>query len=224
MDGSERGDGFSAAEMGALAHLYRAEVYRSTLWRTRLDNTTNWSVVTLGIALSLSYSSPEATALPLILVGLLAALFLGLEARRYRYFNVWRARCRLMETDFYAPMLRGAGGGPRDGRWNALLADDLMRPRFHITYLSALGRRLRKNYFWIFVVQLVAYAGKIAIHPAPMTDFAQLFERAAIGPAPGWAVLAAGLAFHGFWIVLAVYTWRLDVLRRRRQRTLIAIA
>lgn len=31
----------SAAELGALAHLYRGEIYRSTVWRTRLDTTTN---------------------------------------------------------------------------------------------------------------------------------------------------------------------------------------
>ena len=30
---------------------YRGEMYRSTVWRTRLDTTTNWSVVTTGIAL-----------------------------------------------------------------------------------------------------------------------------------------------------------------------------
>jgi uncharacterized membrane protein len=29
-----------------------------------------------------------------------------IEARRYRYFNVWRARARLLETDFYSPMIR----------------------------------------------------------------------------------------------------------------------
>ena len=51
---------FSAAELGAIAHLYRGEVYRSTLWRTRLDTTTNWSVVTLGVALSIAFSSPAA--------------------------------------------------------------------------------------------------------------------------------------------------------------------
>ena len=55
---------FSAAEIGALAHLYRGEVYRSTVWRTRLDTTTNWSVVTLGVALSITYSSPGASPLP----------------------------------------------------------------------------------------------------------------------------------------------------------------
>ena len=94
------------AEMGALAHLYRAEVYRSTIWRTRLDTTTNWSVVTLGVALSITYSSPQASPLPLVLVGILIIFFLMLEARRYRYFNVWRARCRWMELHFFAPMLK----------------------------------------------------------------------------------------------------------------------
>jgi uncharacterized membrane protein len=81
---------FSAAEIGALAHLYRGEVYRSTVWRTRLDSSTNWAVVTTGIALSATFSSAEASPLPLVLVGLLVSVFLLFEARRYRYFNVWR--------------------------------------------------------------------------------------------------------------------------------------
>ena len=46
---------FDSAEMGAIAHLYRGEVYRSTIWRTRLDNTTNWAIVTMGIALSTTF-------------------------------------------------------------------------------------------------------------------------------------------------------------------------
>jgi uncharacterized membrane protein len=47
---------FGTAEIGALAHLYRGELYRSTVWRTRLDATTNWAVVSTGIALSLTCS------------------------------------------------------------------------------------------------------------------------------------------------------------------------
>ena len=54
---------FSTAKLGALADLYRGEVYRSTIWRTRLDTSTNWSVVTLGVALSISFSSPAASPL-----------------------------------------------------------------------------------------------------------------------------------------------------------------
>jgi uncharacterized membrane protein len=29
--------GFDTADITALSHLYRGEVYRSTVWRTRLD-------------------------------------------------------------------------------------------------------------------------------------------------------------------------------------------
>jgi uncharacterized membrane protein len=94
------------ALIGALAHLYRGEVYGGTAWRMRLDSTTNWAVVTTGIALSATFSSAEASPLPMVLVGLIVSVFLPFEARRYRYFNVWRARARLLETDFYAPMIR----------------------------------------------------------------------------------------------------------------------
>jgi uncharacterized membrane protein len=99
---------FDPAEMGVIAHLYRGEVYRSTIWRTRLDNTTNWSIVTMGIALSTAFSSPEASPLPLVLVGLLLAVFLGMEARSYRYFNVWRPRARWLEISMrqYSPVKR----------------------------------------------------------------------------------------------------------------------
>lgn len=214
--------GFNAAELGALAHLYRGEVYRSTLWRARLDQTTNWSVVTTGLALSLTFAGPDASPLPLILVGLLVVVFLVFEARRYRYFNVWRARCRLMETDVYAPLLRGEGV-TMDGKWNTLLADDYSRPRFHISYLRAVGRRLRRNYAYILAVQALAYYGKLAIHPTAAHSFSAFVERAEIGPVPGLVVVLAGMLFHGTWIFIAIWTWRIEQ-RKRSPHKLIAIA
>jgi Predicted integral membrane protein (DUF2270) len=66
---------FSAAEIGALAHLYRCEIYRSTVWRTRLDSTTNWAVVTTGIALSATFRRAEASPLSMVLVGLIVTVF-----------------------------------------------------------------------------------------------------------------------------------------------------
>jgi uncharacterized membrane protein len=212
---------FSSAEIGAIAHLYRGEVYRSTAWRSRLDNTTNWSVVTIGVALSLSYSSPGASPLPLILVALLVLVFLLLEARRYRYFNVWRARCRLLETDFFAPLLEGQGA-VRNAKWNDLLANDYKLPRFHVSYALAMGRRIRKNYCYIFLIQAVAYAGKLVIHPTPLTGFAQLYERAAIGPVSGQVVLIVGLLFHSSWALLALLTLR-NEQKYRRRKALISI-
>ena len=123
---------FSTAEIGALAHLYRGEVYRSTVWRTRLDTTTNWSVVTLGVALSITYSSPEASPLPLVLVGVLILLFLTLEARRYRFFNVWRARARWIERHFYVPMLMD-GDLHTEEDWQVTLAKDYSNPQYHVS-------------------------------------------------------------------------------------------
>ncbi|HMK86112.1 MAG TPA: DUF2270 domain-containing protein, partial [Steroidobacteraceae bacterium] len=153
-----RTDEFSVAEIGALAHLYRGEVYRSTVWRTRLDSTTNWAVVTTGIALSATFSSAQASPLPMVLVALIVTMFLMLEARRYRYFNVWRARARLLETDFYAPMLQGQRIF-RASPWAQLLAHDLRNPRYHISFARAVGRRLRRTYAYILLIQAIAYYG-----------------------------------------------------------------
>jgi uncharacterized membrane protein len=213
---------FSPAEIGALAHLYRGEVYRSTVWRTRLDSTTNWAVVTTGIALSVTFSSTQASPLPMVLVGLLVSVFLLYEARRYRYFNVWRARARLLETDFYAPMIRGEGIC-LDSGWTELLAKDYCEPRYHIDFSRAIGRRLRRTYAWIFVIQAIAYYGKLAIHPVPLATLADVWERAAIGPIPGGLVVLAGLFFHGGWAVFALVTLRIEIAARRERKSLIAM-
>jgi uncharacterized membrane protein len=212
----------TAAEVGAIAHLYRAEIYRSTVWRTRLDSTTNWAVVTTGIALSAAFSSTTASPVPLALVGLLVTMFLLLEARRYRYFNIWRARARLLETDFYTPMLRGEPV-EMDGAWSRLLADDYCRPRYHVSLARAAGRRLRRTYAYVFVIQALAYYGKLFIHPTPLTALSQLWARAAIGPIPGEVVVSAGVLFHLGWLVFACVTYRLDVRAWRIRRSLIAV-
>jgi uncharacterized membrane protein len=200
---------FDAAEIGALAHLYRGEVYRSTIWRTRLDATTNWSVVTLGLALSISYADPNASPVPLLLVGWLIAVFLVFEARRYRYFNVWRARCRWIETNFYAPLLLRSHK-PDPGQWQDVLARDYLAPQYHISFWRALGRRIRRNYGYIFAFQAFAYLGKVAIHPAPIESLDEFWMRTAIGPLPGAVNLGVGVLFHATWIFLAAWSRRLD--------------
>ncbi|QIE40910.1 DUF2270 domain-containing protein [Meridianimarinicoccus aquatilis] len=206
-----------AAEIGAIAHLYRGEVYRSTLWRTRLDTTTNWTVVTLGIALSVAFSSPAASPLPLILVGILIVFFLMLEARRYRYFNVWRARCRWMEVHFFAPMLHDGDLHMEDG-WQRKLAEDYWTPRYHVSMWVALGRRIRRNYFWILLIQTSAYVGKLLVHPEPLTRFEQFTERASIGPVDGAYVLGFGVLYCATWGGISLISWRDDNRRASARR------
>ncbi|MEO0548815.1 MAG: DUF2270 domain-containing protein [Pseudomonadota bacterium] len=203
-----------SAEIGALAHLYRAEVYRSTIWRQRLDMTTNWAVVSTGIAFSISFANVEASPLPIVLVGLLSVMFLYLEARRYRYFYVWKFRARMIELANYVPILRGEGATIPIDRGTAL-SDDYVHPRHRISKIRALGRRIRSNYGWIFAVQAIAYFAKIAIHPNDVQTWEEFLYRAHIGHIPGWLALLGGLFFHVGWITLAIVTWRMEKADKR---------
>jgi uncharacterized membrane protein len=137
-------------------------------------------------------------------------VFLYLEARRYRYFNVWRARARWLEIHFYASILRRENVD--DPAWRTRLAQDYERPEHHIEFRRALGRRLRRNYMWIYSVQTLSLFGKVA---AP--EGGPNFQSLHLGPVPGEATAAfAALAY----IALAVFTisiWRLDK-RRFAQR------
>ncbi len=199
---------FTTADIGAIAHLYRGEVYRSTTWRTRLDTTTNWSVVTLGVALSISFSSPQASPLPLLLVGTLILLFLMLETRRYRYFNVWRARCRWIERNFYVPLLDGTVTTAHD--WRRTLATDYERPHHHVSFLTALGRRIRRNYLWIVAIQGSAFTGKLLVHPVPLDSLDMFFRRADVGPVGGEVVLGIGAAYIATLAAIAIWSEAAD--------------
>lgn len=193
-------------EVGALAHLYRAEVYRSTLWRQRLDQTTNWAVISTGIGLSAAFASEKSTPFPIVLVCALCVVFLMLEARRYRFFYVWRFRARVLEIAFYVPMLRGEGARITLDRGTAL-SDDYEKPKYRISMIRAIGRRLRRNYGWLFAILGAAYLAKISMHPTDVTSWAQFVDRAHIGPVPGWVALMIGAGFHAGWMGVAAKTW-----------------
>src|SRR3954451_2011070 len=196
---------FDSSEITALSHLYRGELYRSTVWRTRLDTTTNWAVATTGIALTVTFSSSTASPLPLVIVGLLVAVVLSTEARRYRFFDFWRIRTHVLELNFFGPILRGRG--PRiDNGWNETLARDYEDPRLHITWLEAAGRRLRRTYGWIFLIQATSCAGKPLTPPTRTRGSEGLGPRAMIGPVPGQVVFAAGLVLCLRWAVIAFVT------------------
>lgn len=208
-----------AKEIGALAHLYRGEVYRSTIWRERLDATTNWAVLTTGVALSITFATAESSPLPMVLAGVMTVMFLILEARRYRYFSVWRFRARMIELAVYVPLLRGQGATIPQDRGQAL-SDDYERPQFRISFARAIGKRLRRNYAYLFAVQGLAYFGKISIHPTEIVDFADLIQRAHIGPVPGGLAFASGIGFHICWITVALLTLR----EEKRDKSVVADA
>lgn len=196
---------YSGADIGALAHLYRGELYRSKIWRMRLDTTTNWAVVTTGIVFSVVYAQPDASAAPLAILGLVLLVFLLFEARRYRFFDIWRVRVRVMEAHFMTPLLLGRGMQVENG-WPEALAEDYTGVYFHLTFWEAFGRRLRRNYGYIFAIQGGSYYGKVLVHPTPTTDLATVVERAALGPVPGEVAILSGIAFYAALVAIALLT------------------
>ncbi len=178
----------------AMVHYYRAEVSRSNVWRSRLDTTTNWAVVTTGAAISFVLSSPGNHFGIIVLTTLLVTLFLWTEARRYRYYELWSYRIRLIETDFFAAML--VPPYAPHAEWAESLAQSLLQPDFPISIPEAIGRRLRRNYFWIFMVLLLAWILKLVLHPTQVSSFSEFVSRSSIGPLPGEVVMAAGALFY----------------------------
>ena len=138
---------------------------RANVWRQRLDTTTNWAVVVTGATLSIAFSQPEMHHGIIILNTLLVTWFLYMEARRYRYYELWSYRVRLMETDFYSAML--VPPFHPSPEWAESLAESLLSPSFPISMWEAFGRRLRRNYLWIFLVLYVSWVAKIWLFPQP---------------------------------------------------------
>ena len=144
--------------MTAMAHLYRGEAQRSLSWRMRLDTTTNWAIVATLAILTASLQNPVFSR-EVIMLGMFAnVVFLTIEARRFRFFDVWRARVRMLEENFYGGILR-RDQASTDARWGAHVADDLLCPRFHLTRLQAFRARLMRNFRFIFLFLLIAWLG-----------------------------------------------------------------
>ena len=192
----------------ALSHFFRAEIARANVWRQRLDTTTNWAVVITVAVISIAFSEPTGHHAVIILSTILITLFLYIEARRYRYYELWSSRVRLMETDFYAAML--VPPFHPDPDWAESLAENLLQPHFPITMWEAFGRRFRRNYMWIYVILGLAWFAKIWFQPTVASSWEEMIQRAAVGAIPGSVVLTLGLIFNGALMLIGLLTMRLQ--------------
>jgi uncharacterized membrane protein len=188
----------------AMVHLFRAEINRANVWRQRLDSTTNWAVVTTGAAISFSFGQPTGHHSLILIINILVTMFLIIEARRYRYYELWSSRVRLMETDFFAAMLVPPFRPAAD--WAESLAESLLQPNFPITRWEAIGRRLRRNYIWIYIVLLLSWMAKIWLHPVRALSIADMIERARIGSLSGFFVMILWLGFFTLIFLFSLLT------------------
>jgi uncharacterized membrane protein len=184
--------------IAAMVHLYRGELYRANSWRIRLDNTTNWAVLTSAGLLTFTFGEGSHSHWILLLGLALISVFHLFEARRFRTWHVWRSRVRMIEENFYGPILRRNPESP-DHMWGELVARDLFQPTFKIGRLQAMRARLVRNYWAIYLAVLGAWAVKIAVFVDETGGSLSLQERLTEGGLPWWvaalylAVFLAGM-------------------------------
>jgi len=174
--------------VNALSHFYRGELGRIMVWRQRLDITTNWAITSSTAIITIAFSNREVPHIIFFFNLAIVWGMLWIEARRYRFYDAFRARVRMLEAHFLVPMVM-ENRQMLQGEWKKLVCEDLILPRFKITKLEAVGRRLKRNYVFIFILIMVAWITKIFLHATqPMNGVPDFYRALRIGHIPSWLV------------------------------------
>lgn len=189
----------------AMSHLYRGELAEATAWRGRIDTTSNWAIVMSATTLSFVFADESIERHVLIpIITLFCTFLLTMEARRYRFYDIWRSRARTIEINFYGPLL--GGRKPLTPDWADRLSQDMEWPRFHMPWWEAMGRRLRRNYIGIYSVLLGSWFVVLTTHPGPASSLAEMVSRASIGAIPGAVVFTGMMLFYAGLTALGIYS------------------
>jgi uncharacterized membrane protein len=177
---------FDPVYVNAMSHFYRGELGRMMAWRQRFDTTTTWAITTTTSIFTLSLSIKQVPHIIFFFNILIVWIMLWIEARRYRFYDAFRARVRMLEAHFLVPMV-AQNMKLLQGDWQKLVCEDLLMPSFKVTTFEAVGRRLKRNYGFIFIMIFIAWMTKIVLHADPAISSFETFRRAlAVGNIPGW--------------------------------------
>lgn len=208
-DHREIGEGLLEEEMApssSMAHLYRGELHRMKFWRERLDRTTNWAVLVMSGVLTWGFSGSDRPHYILLLGIAALSAFLVMEAQRYRGYDVWRGRVRMLQKNVFAYGL-DPSQGLEDPAWREKLSSDYRIPVIKITREEAIAHRLRRIYLLLFTVMLGAWI----IHITTFSDVS-LPAGAAIGAIPGYLVVGMLTVLYFGAVIIAVRPriWQAD--------------
>jgi uncharacterized membrane protein len=154
----------------AMSHFYRGEVGRIMVWRQRLDLTTTWAITSTTTIITVAFSFRDIPHLIFFFNLLIVWMMLWIEARRYRFYDAFRGRVRMLESHFLVAMV---------ARNPSLLGGDWQK----------VGRRLKRNYVFIFAIIIVAWMTKVFMHASPpITTWSSFYDALAVGELPGWLV------------------------------------
>lgn len=198
---------FDPSYVNAMSHFYRGELGRIMAWRTRLDSTTSWAITVTSTIFTVAFSVREVPHIIFFFNIAVVWSLLWIEARRYRFYDAFRARVRMLEAHFLVPMV-SQNNAMLQGEWQKLVCEDLLLPSFKISRFEAFGRRLKRNYGFIFIIILVAWLTKIFLHAdPPITSIATFYQALQIGHSiPSWFVATLFVATFTSvaWIVVYI--------------------
>jgi len=185
-----------------MSHFYRGEISRIMAWRARLDATTTWAITTTTTIFTVAFSFREVPHIIFFFNICIVSIMLWIESRRYRFYDAFRARVRMLEAHFLVPMV-AQSTQMLHGEWEKLVCEDLLLPSFKISKLEAVGRRMKRNYIFIYLVILAAWVAKIFMHAQiPITGGKAFYQALAVQGLPSWAVLV--LFLFTFWSVVVI--------------------
>jgi len=183
--------------VNAMSHFYRGEMGRIMVWRQRLDVTTNWAITSTTAIITIAFSTREVPHIIFFFNLAIVWVLLWIEARRYRFYDAFRARVRMLEAHFLVPMVM-ENREMLQGEWKKLVCEDLILPCFKISKLEAVGRRLKRNYIFIFILILMAWVTKVFLHASePISDVVSFYQAMRIGHIPSWLI---ALIFAGTFV------------------------
>ncbi|MEW6336568.1 MAG: DUF2270 domain-containing protein [Acidobacteriota bacterium] len=179
----------------SMAHLYRGEMHRMTVWRQRLDVTSNWAILMVGGLATFTLGSVAVPHFVLLLGLALMAVTLTIEARRYRRLHHSRWRLRLLESCYFAPMLETRDCAACEG-WRQAIAHDLREPVMFVSWFTAIRVRLRRNYLLLLYFITAVWIAKLFIHPRDPENIQELWARLTVeGFLPSWFVALSAAVF-----------------------------
>ena len=119
-----------------MSHFYRGELGRIMVWRQRLDITTNWAITSSTAIITIAFSNREVPHIIFFFNLAIVWVMLWIEARRYRFYDAFRARVRMLEAHFLVPMVM-ENRDMLQGEWKKLVCEDLILPSFKISKLRS---------------------------------------------------------------------------------------
>ena len=188
-----------------LGHFYRGQMDRVTTWRGRLDQTSYWAVTIMAALLTWVFSSPGNPHY-ILLIGMGAlVVFLAVETRRYRAYDVWRERLRLLEQNLFAELFDPETDLTHED-WRRQISEDLRDPAVKTRPFTALSRRLRRIYYPLMLVLLAAWVARITVFQPGQP----WYVTASILGIPGAVVVGAVTVFYlaATAVVIYGFIWR----------------